>query len=201
MSKKTSYLLGILFSIILGTILHYFLCCNKESTEYKENEDKEKVVSEIKKATRNAFIIADASIDENDSFNFKVSNFSILGPVSESVTNSVLKLKDFLLEQPLKIVDISGFYKGDELNNSAYPNLGIARANAVKNYLVSQGISSKQIDTKGQLNDEINSDENNTLFGPVDFSILTIGASNTTAMNTLKEACSKLKTDPLVISF
>ena len=28
MSKKTSYLLGILLTIILGTILYWFLCCS-----------------------------------------------------------------------------------------------------------------------------------------------------------------------------
>ncbi|WP_158846152.1 OmpA family protein [Algibacter sp. L1A34] len=209
MSKKTSYLLGIILTIILGTILYYFLCCSvccgKETCKQKQNETKSVVTPEIKEVTKNAFVISDANgdfnLNLNDNFNFKTSNFSILQPVSSNIGDGVLKLKDYLLTNPLKTVDITGFYKSDETNNSAYPNLGIARANEVKNYLVLHGVSSKQIDTNGKLNDAINPDENSTLFGPLSFGVFTADASDTSSMEVLKTACDAIRENPLVLHF
>lgn len=209
MSKKTSYFLGILLTIILGTILYYFLCCSvccgKESCEHKQDETKSVVTPEIKDATKNAFMIKDAdgdfNLEINDNFNFKTSDFSILDPVSQNVERGVLKLKDYLLANPSKTVKITGFYKSDEVNNSAYPNLGLARANSVKNYLVLHGVSSKQIDTYGKLNNGINPDENNTLYGPLEFGVLTSGASDTSSMEALNKACDAIRANPLVLHF
>ncbi|GAA4235387.1 hypothetical protein GCM10022291_17130 [Postechiella marina] len=209
MSKKTAYLLGILLTIILGTILYYFLCCSiccgKENCKNKTVETKQVDAPKIKDATRNAFAITDAdgnfSIKQNDNFNFKTSNFSILNPVADQVEKGVLELKEYLLSNPLKTVDVVGFYKSDEKNNSAYPNLGLARANEVKNYLVLHGVPSKQIDTRGKLNDAINPDVNNTLFGPVAFGMLTIDASDTSSIDALKTACDAIRANPLVLHF
>ena len=209
MSKKTSYLLGIILTIILGTILYYFLCCSiccgQESCGHKKDETKSAVTPEIKDATRNAFMIKDANSDfnikMNDNFNFKTSNFSILDPVSQDVDKGVLKLKDYLLANPSKDIEITGFYKSDEVNNSAYPNLGLARANSVKNYLVLHDIPSKQIDTYGKLNNDINPDVNNTLFGPLEFGILTTDASDASYMEALEKACDAVRANPLVLHF
>ncbi len=209
MSKKTYYLLGIALTIILGTILYYFLCCsaccNEGKCKNKPTETKRVVKPKIENAAKNAFSIKDAngnfSIKTNDNFNFKTSNFLILNPVSKNVESSTLKLKDFLLANPLKTVDITGFYKNDETNSSAYPNLGIARANSVKNYLVLHGIPAKQIDTYGSLNKVIAPDKNNTLFGPIKFDILTTDASDTSALDALKIACNTIKENPLVLHF
>lgn len=210
MSKKSSYLLGIILTIILGSILYYFLCCSvccdNESCESKSDEIKSEITPEIKDATRNAFMIKDANgdfnIEINDNFNFKTSNFSILNPVSGNVENGVLKLKDYLLANPLKTIDITGLYKTDEVNNSAYPNLGLARANSVKNYFVLHGgIPLKQINTFGKLDDEINPDETDTLFGPIEFSLLTADASDTSSIEALKTACDSIKSNPLVLHF
>ena len=117
MSKKTSYLLGIVLTIILGTILYYFLCCsvccNAEKGANNQDDTKSVVSPTIKEITKNAFVINDASGDFNlklnDNFNFKTSNFSIEEPVSKDIENGVLKLKDYLIENPLKNINITGF--------------------------------------------------------------------------------------------
>ena len=209
MSKKTTYLLGILFTIIIGTLLYCYLCNNcdcslgGDTTGETTNEAIDVEQQDVKPATRNAFVISDVEGDFNfkmdDNFNFKTSAFSILNPISANVTDGVLKLKDHLLAHPLKTIDITGYYKSDETNNSAFPNLGLARANAVKNYLVSQGVSSKQINTRGQLNDAINPDDANTLFGPLKFGIVTLeeGAVD----EDLEAACEAIRKSPLILHF
>ena len=204
MSKKTSYILGILLTIILGTILYYYFCCAACCDKQKE-PIKEVVEPKVIEATKNAFLISDADGDFNieiqDNFNFKTSSFTILKPVSTSVDGGVEKLKEYLLANPLKTIDITGYYKSDEDNNSAYPNLGLARANAVKNYLVLHGISSKQIDTYGKLNNDIIPDDTKTLFGPLKFGVLTNDAADTSSLDALKKACDSVRAHPLVLYF
>ena len=209
MSKKTSYLLGILLTIIIGTLVYCYFCddchCFPSGDDKVVQEDATPIVvePEVKQATRNAFAISDANgdfnIEMNDNFNFKTSNFSILDPISTNITDGVLKLKDYLIANPLKNIDITGYYRSDETNNSAYPNLGLARANSVKNYLISQGVPPRQIDTRGQLNDDINPDDKSMLFGPLQFGVLTLeeGASN----EALEAACDAIRSNPLVLHF
>jgi len=202
-----SYLLGILFTIIIGTLLYCYFCddCHcfpgNDTTEVETNPVVD--TPEVKLATRNAFAISDAdgdfNIKINDNLNFKTSNFTILEPISGNVTSEVSKLKDYLLANPLKDIDITGYYRSDETNNSAYPNLGLARANAVKNYLISQGVPSRQIDTRGQLNDDINPDDANTLFGPLQFGIVTFEEGATD--EALEAACDAIRKNPLVLYF
>lgn len=207
MSKKTSYLLGILLTIIIGTLLYCYLCddchCFPSGEEVVTEDTNIVTEPEVEPATHNAFTISDAegdfNIKINDNFNFKTSNFSILEPLSGNVTSEVVRLKDYLVANPLKDIDITGYYRSDETNNSAYPNLGLARANAVKNYLISQGVPSRQIDTHGQLNDDINPDDANTLFGPLKFGIVTFEEGATDAA--LEAACDSIRKNPLVLYF
>lgn len=206
MSKKTSYLLGILFTIIIGTLLYCYLCddchCLPDG-DSMTNKSVEVNTSKVKLATKNAFTISDANgdfnIKMNDNFNFKSSNFTILEPISVKVNEGVLELKDYLSMYPLKDIDIIGYYHSDETNSSAYPNLGLARANAIKNYMISNGVSSRQIDTHGQLNDKINSDDSDTFFGPLKFDITTFeeGAKD----EALEAACDAIRKNPLVLHF
>lgn len=208
MSKKTVYLLGILLTIIIGTLFYCYLCnschCYPDNvTETKTETNTVVPEPEVKPVTRNGLSLSDPNgdfnIKINDNFNFKTSNFSILKPLSVNVTSEVLRLKDYLAENALKTVEITGYYRSDETNDSAYPNLGLARANAVKNYLVSQGISSKQINTKGELNDGINPDDENTLFGPLEFGLLTL--ENDAKDEALEAACEDIRKNPIVLYF
>ena len=207
MSKKTSYFVGILLTIIIGTALYWWLCCkccNSESCKYKKGEERTIVDKpEAKEVTLNPFSVKDGdytmNIDEN--FNFDDSSFKILEPISENLKNAVLNLKTYFDDNDLRRLSITGLYTSDEKNNSAYPNLGLARANAVKNYFVSQGVSSRIIDTYGKLNDTMGSDENKVFFGPIDFNLFTKAEGDTADEDALKEACEALKADPLILYF
>ncbi|WP_299098418.1 OmpA family protein [uncultured Winogradskyella sp.] len=209
MSKKTAYLLGILITIIIGTLLYCYLCdscycCPPDNVTETSTETNIVVPEpEMESVTKNGFSLSDANgdfnIKINDNFNFKTSNFSILDPLSENVSSEVMRLKDYLAANPLKTIDITGYYKSDETNDSAFPNLGIARANAVKNYFVSQGISAKQINTLGKLNDSIIPDDTNTLFGPLEFGMLT--AESDATDEALEAACEAIRKNPIVLYF
>ena len=70
-----------------------------------------------------------------------------------------------------QFLKITGFATKEETNNSDFENLGMARANEVKDYFISKGILSSRIEIKGEIKDDL-SIKKDTLFGPVSFGIM-----------------------------
>jgi len=213
MSKKTSYLLGILLTIVIGTLLYWWLCCccnctncEQENCKYKNNDEKVIVAptpTKAKEATLNPFKVEDGSFALNvkDNFNFKGSDYHLMKPISDDLKKAVTDLQAYLKDNPSKRIKIVGHYTSNEKNNSAYPNLGLARANAIKNYMMSQGVPSKIIDTYGTLKDELSPDANNIFFGPIDYEIKTIAEGDTSEADELKALRAKIIANPLVLYF
>lgn len=191
MGKRFIYLLGILFTIIIGAFLSYILCCNSESG------DENRVSSEVaipKKVYKNPtiypFSVEDAngnfSLNTNDNFNFEASNLSFLTPISSNLDVEIDKLKGFLSTNNNKSLSITGYYTQDEENKSAYPNLGLARANSIKNFLNTKGVPSKVMNTFGELKEDMIADSLHVYHGPLAFSISEL-KDNTEEMDKLAE--------------
>lgn len=205
MSKKTRYLLGILLAIVVGTYFYWKICCRTCAGENTSNDNTlmESSTEAYKKGepTFIPFTVNDSrgdlSLQTAKSFNFKESDLRILSPVSKDLESEIVKLKDYLTTNEGKSLAITGNFKSDEQNNSAFPNLGVARANAVKNYLVSKGIPSKLIDTYGKKNDEMVADKSKIYHGPVTFEVVKL-KDNTKAMKTIAD---DIKVNPLVVYF
>jgi outer membrane protein OmpA-like peptidoglycan-associated protein len=207
MGKKISYLLGILLTLILGTILYYYLCCCQCNNTKNTVTETETNISkpEIKEATPIPFSITDPSskmtFNANENFNFSASNFSLLTPISSDLDQEILKVTNYLKDNPNKYIDIKGLYTNSEKNNSVYPNLGLARANSVKNYFISKGLSSKYMNTSGVLDDTLVPNEKNVYLGPLKYVINTIDENDTTATDALKKLGQEIKDDPLMMHF
>ena len=207
MSKKTTYLLGIFLTIILGTILYYFFCCKPCLEAANKEAEVENIIvePEVKATTKNAFSIIDSKsslkFDAKDNFNFKSSAFSIIEPVSDGLKSQIERLSTYLADNPSKTVEITGHYTEEENNTSAFPNLGFARANAVKNYFVSHGMSSKTINTFGKLDDGLVADATNIHYGPLSYTINTRDANDTSEAESLKVLRTDIKANPLVLYF
>lgn len=203
MSKKTLYLLGIVVTIILGTFLYLKFCCNCCMKE--PADDIEKVVIVKETVTEIVpFVINGNGIDyrSSDNIKFLKNSASVILPVKDSVTIGIEKLKAFLNGNPKQKVTITGYATTEEKNTTTYPNLGLARANDVKNYFISKGLPAGNFDTKGELIDSWKTNAD-TLLGPVAFQINT--SSDTTATKTDGENFAALKAkinaDPLVLHF
>jgi len=205
MSKKTLYLLGILLTAIVGAILNWLMCCpsgGEANIKTKSPVVVAPVVTpEVPPSTKNGLVFNDNSGDfnyrTNDNFNFNDSSFSILNPVSNKVDEGIDKLKSFFETNPNKEINLIGHYKGSEENTSAFPNLGIARANSVKNYLVGKGISSKNINLSSKLDDELNLDDG-IYYGPINYDIITTESDNTDKLKVLHD---EIVADPLIVYF
>ncbi|OIQ17715.1 OmpA family protein [Lacinutrix sp. MedPE-SW] len=208
MSKKTSYLLGILLTIIIGTLLYWFFCCKPCLEAQKvtlEPETIEAQTPEVKTATSNVFSVLDEKssirFTASDNFNFKASDFSILEPVSDGLKTQIERVTTYLTDNPNKMINITGHYTSEENNDTAFPNLGLARANAVKNYLVTTGLSTKLINTYGELNDSLVANDANIFQGPVSYKINTLEANDTSFEEDLKILRDNIKANPLILYF
>ncbi|WP_452220101.1 OmpA family protein [Lacinutrix salivirga] len=207
MSKKTAYLLGILLTIILGTILYYYLCCNCKNDVKSNTKVTEEVVAtpEVKSATTTKFSVIDPdsnlAFNANEHFNFKASNFNILKPISSGLEGEIVRLSNYFKDNPNKIIDITGYYTSNEENTTAYPNLGLARANAVKNYFVSKGMSSKAMNTFGELNDNLVPDADTIFYGPLNYKISALKEGDTSNEDALKALRDDIKANPIILYF
>jgi outer membrane protein OmpA-like peptidoglycan-associated protein len=193
MSKKLVYLLWILLTIIIGCILSWWLCCNSSSIdENSKDTTKANTTTSLKEATKNPFNVTDSktgfSIFSKNNFNFNQSNASLLTPVSDTVNTKIDELKAYLFENPNKTLNVVGHFKNEETNTTNFENLGLARANAIKQYLISKGIPDTKITTKSILNNAMNSDANAVLFGPVTFTLLSDESKNTAIQDREKKA-------------
>lgn len=199
---KTTSLLGILITIIAGIFLYMKLCSSCGVPNVVEEEPAKEVVAQpvAPQPTSYPFVLSDGeyAYNVNDNFNFNVSSSTYLEPLSQKVRDGIIPgLKNFLTENQNKVINITGYYKGDENNDSAFPNLGLARANAVKNYMVSQEIPSSQINTMGKLMGEMVPD-GNVFLGPINYSIAEVAAN---AEDEIKALYDKIEADPLVLYF
>ncbi|MEN1783929.1 MAG: OmpA family protein [Bacteroidota bacterium] len=201
MTRNLSYLLGIIVTILIGMWLHFTFCSDCHLAIPPAEDTTEKAPIPVSEPDPTSFPIAvqdgDFEVDEASNFNFKLSANDFNLPVSAKVDTAVSQLKAHLLENPKKVLNITGLYKGSEENTTAWPNLGLARANAIKNYLVGQGIPSSQTNTMGKLMDDMVPDTD-VLLGPVAYAI-----SETTqeSEDVLEALYDEIKANPLVLYF
>ncbi len=198
--KNLSYLIGILITIAIGTYLYFTLCssCHLAMAEkVPVQEDVAPIAAPEPSSFPFAISDGNYTFNVNDNFNFNLSSNTVLMPLSADVKNGVDSLKGYLTANSDKVIDITGLYGSDEENPTAFPNLGLARANTVKNYLVSQGVSSAQTNTFGKLMDDLVPSENK-LLGPVTYAI---SQSSETAEEDLKALYEEIKANPLVLYF
>jgi OOP family OmpA-OmpF porin len=200
MSKKALYLLGIAITIILGTFLYVEFCCN--CTIKTPAADTQKVPVVVAQDNNFVpFILNGSGIDyrTNDNIKFLKNSFAVILPVGDSVSIGLENLKTFLISNPNQKITITGYATSDETNSTTFENLGLARANDIKKFFVSKGLSAAQFDTKGEIIDKWKT-ISDTLLGPAEYKF---GTPETTPATTdewtiLKE---KINGDPLILHF
>jgi outer membrane protein OmpA-like peptidoglycan-associated protein len=197
MSKKALYLLGIAATIILGTFLYIKFCC--ECCEKIPADDSSKTVqTTVSEPSFVPFVLNGPGIEyqTNDNLKFLKNSAMLIMPVSDSITMGIEKLKIFLTANPKQKITITGFATSEEKNSTTFENLGLARANDVKNFFVSKGLSENQLNTKGEIIDIWKSNAD-TLLGPADYTF----ADTTAATDEWTVLKDKINADPLILHF
>ena len=202
MTKKTLYLLGILITIIIGTFLYQKYCCNCSCKEDTKSKTDSLSIDAGNSLSLNKFTLNSEEFNYQctDNFNFIKNNYKSILPIGDSLNLGIDNLKAFFDQNPNQKLLITGYATSEEKNTSAYPNLGFARANDVKNYFVSKGFSASSFDTSGEIRDvwKMNSD---TILGPVDYKLLSVEPTATTEKVDWNAMKTKINATPLTLYF
>jgi outer membrane protein OmpA-like peptidoglycan-associated protein len=189
MANKTLYFLGIVLTIIIGSILYYNYCsgCKVPSPEAAAP------------VVGNGLKLETDSLNYQTSYNFDFlqNGFNTLKPVSDSVNIGLDQLKVYLVKHPTVRVLITGYAKSDEKNISVYTNLGEARAVDIRNYIVARGLPAAAFYTKGVVIDSV-ARRADTVLGPDNFSFSKSDTAKAFDWNALKQ---KINASPLVLYF
>lgn len=191
MSKKTTYMIGILSTLIIGFFLHWFLCCDKHCTE-KSSLEKPHAKANI---TSSPFKFEDGktTIRSNDNFNFHPSGHTIIEPISEDLLSCVNEMIKHLGKN--KKLNITGLYKESEENLSNLDNLGLARSESIKRFLIEQGLSANQISTTSKKDNSLTPNKEGVLNGPYSFSVDSFDRNN------LDQNKASIMKNPVLINF
>lgn len=207
MSKKVLYLLGIALTILLGTWLHHSFCCTSCcEKEVQENEVSPVEVLEEPQTVETTtssfgfnFNSDTGSFKTNDNFSFLTSDFNLLLPISDSINLGIEKLKSSLSNSTSKF-KINGLYNSSEENNSIFPDLGIARATAVKNYLISKGISENKIAVSSSLSDDL-SKVGDTITNSISYELISLNSTTENNTNNWETLKTEINANPVRLYF
>lgn len=89
------------------------------------------------------------SMSHEDYFKFPEEKASYIMPLSAEFVKSLNETTSYLSGNSDRQLNITGYYLESEENTSVLPNMGLARANSVKSYLLDLGVSPGQITMKG----------------------------------------------------
>lgn len=105
----------------------------------------------------------------SDHFRFPFSSKDYVTPIG-GVDKKVNETAQYLIKNPNKSLTITGEYKDDEDNKTAFTNLGEARANSLKNLFVSKKVPANQIQLASR---KVGTDhfKNNFLLGGATYAI------------------------------
>ncbi len=88
-----------------------------------------------------------------------------------TIGGSLDSLTAYLKSNPGRVLEVTGYYAATETNPTSFANLGLARAEGVKEYLIKQGIPAVSLTTKGVLRDDlVFTPAGDSLYGGLGFS-------------------------------
>ena len=128
---------------------------------------------------------------------FQESGFEYAKPLSGSIQDVYQQTADYLKNTPNRAIKITGLYAENEKNNSLFPNLGLARANIVKQILTNLGVAPQQILTDARIEPTLVF-QDGQLTGGIDYSFEALSAS---AANKAEDLEKSLDIGPLTLYF
>lgn len=162
------------------------------------------VTKTIAMASSNPFKVTAEGLDlfGNDNFNFISGDAQPTHPIAENLDNNLSQLIDYLNAAPARQLTVTGRYHPDEHNGSAFPDLGLARANQVKEYLLLSGAHSQQITLASQAYPNAVANAQKHFAGMVNFDLLTLDNSSIQARSlTMQQLAKDIHTSPLTLYF
>ena len=106
-------------------------------------------------------IVDTDKLDLSSAFNFGFKK-SEAAPNFVNVKRELDSLATYLKANPGRKNTITGLYSSLEQNTTTFADLGLARADTIKNYLIAAGVPAEQLDTASKMIDLVFSPEDST---------------------------------------
>lgn len=142
------------------------------------------------------------SFVHSEGFNFPRNDFVHTLPMSAELEDNIDTLKLYVINQKNNRLIITGKYLPDEVNRTMFPDLGIARANDIKNYLIQKGFEPNQLNVASAVAEKINHKQDNIVFSMIGLMVKKLSGSDVSkekaSIRTIKK---QIKQAPLVLKF
>lgn len=97
---------------------------------------------------------------------------------SEATHTALNNLAAHLKDNPNRLLTLMGNYSSQEKNNTDFQNLGLARSESVKGYLIAQGVNGNQIATAAQQKNNLQIVDEDKVVDGIDFNFSKLIATN-----------------------
>jgi len=202
MKFKLPLLFTLLFTwIVGGSLLYYFICCGAAGVVGSVGAATSSTAVAAAKKMGGALLLKDGSAfsaGANGHFRWPIDSYNYEAPLSGDINGALTDGSEYLKNNANKSLTITGWYRDAEVNNSAFSDLGIARANIIKGLFVSQGVNANQIQLASKKVTDVNYDQS-YLYDGVDFGFNTITASGPDAR--LQRISSDIVGKPIILYF
>lgn len=143
-----------------------------------------------------------SKLSGKDNFVFASNDFIAQQPLAAALEKNLQQTAAYLNDNPFHQLTITGRYHPSETNRSIFPDLGVARANHIKDYLMFLGVNGQQIQVAGQAYPEAVSDAQHHYLGMANFAISRLN-QNALQTNSLivQQLSDDIRANPLVLYF
>jgi len=189
-------------------------CCNIQASGQAENARATASAApapetpQTKSENEDNFV---ARFSVNDGLAFKAAspdhftfNRSLAVPnIPAGMQSALEQIAGHMKANPSRVLSLTGLYAANEENNTQFDNLGLARANSIKEKLVALGVPQGAIQLLSRLQDDL-SFKDNVLEGGVNFEFGSNNLGDTEDVNAakaLEELGKSLKAGPLKLYF
>jgi OmpA-OmpF porin, OOP family len=113
------------------------------------------------------FAVADSGWNLSTADNLRFGRSGSTPVLATDISRTLDSLSVYAKVHPNKTITVTGHYNASEKNGTTFENLGLARADEMKQWLVSKGVSESNITTQSRLDDGLVFNAADTLIGGI----------------------------------
>lgn len=177
---------------------------DNKAIETKANRPVKSVVVSSITASSHPFSLKsdELNLHSDNNFNFISGDHIPAQPIAEALDKNVLQTINYLKSEPTRQITITGRYHPDEHNGSAFPDLGLARAKQIKDYMVALGANGQQITLASSPYPEAIANSRRQYLGMADFKLSVLNEDDIQARSLIvQQLADEIQATPLTLYF
>lgn len=136
--------------------------------------------------------------------NFSFMKSGALPNLPEKFVGSLQEIANYLKNNPTRSLSLTGLYAGSEINNTDFENLGLGRANSIKDKLIALGAPAASFQLASLLSDDLSFNTDGLMDGGVSWEFVRTDSGAADEVNeakALEELGNTLKARPITVYF